>query len=250
MLVALIAPSVFPFFLLLLAAMAFLYASIGHGGASGYLAVLALFSVEPSAMKSSALLLNIFVSLISFAHYYKGGYFKWRLFLPFALTSIPAAYWGAQLPLEAAIYKKILGVCLFFPILRLVGLVGQEGEEARELPWGWGLVIGAIIGFLSGMIGIGGGIILSPVILLFHWGKMKETAAVSALFILVNSISGLGALVSKGYAPPSEMYSWLGVAVAGGFLGAYLGSQKFNHSVLRYLLACVLLIASLKLMLT
>lgn len=245
-----ISSSFFPLFLLLLAVMAFLYASIGHGGASGYLAVLALFSVDPSLMKSSALVLNIFVSLISFAHYYRGGHFKWKLFWPFALASIPAAYFGAMLSIEADVYKKILGVCLVFPILRLAGAFGKEKDETRELPLSHGLLIGAIIGFLSGMIGIGGGIILSPIILLFHWGKMKETAAVSALFILVNSISGLSALLSKGFIPTSEIYAWLTAAVVGGFAGAYLGSQKFNHQVLRYLLAAVLVIASAKLLFT
>ena len=245
-----IATSFLPIFLFLLVTMAFMYAAVGHGGASGYLAVLALFSVEPSVMKSSALILNIFVSLISFAQYYRGGYFKWKLFLPFAVASIPAAYLGATVPLSGGIYKKVLGVCLSFPILRLAGFLGKETEETQELKWTYGLIIGAVIGFLSGMIGIGGGIILSPVILLFHWAKMKETAAVSALFILVNSISGLIALTSKGFTPNPEIYIWLVAAVIGGFAGAYLGSKKFNNNVLKYILAAVLLVASVKLILT
>jgi uncharacterized membrane protein YfcA len=237
----------FSVFLLLITAMAFMYASVGHGGASGYLAVLALFSIDISIMKSSALILNIFVSLISFSQYYKEGYFKWKVFIPFALTSIPASYIGATMPLSSDIYKKILGICLLFPILRLVGLFGKEREDTKELKLVYGLMIGAIIGFLSGMIGIGGGIILSPVILLFHWAKMKETAAISALFILVNSISGLSALVMKGFMPNPEIYIWLAAAIAGGFGGAYLGSKKFNNTILKYILAGVLLIASIKL---
>lgn len=243
--------STFPLlFLLLIAMMAFMYASVGHGGASGYLAVLALFSAHPSLMKSSALLLNIFVSLLSFAHYYKGGYFKWRLFLPFAIASVPASYLGASIPLSGDIYRKVLGVCLLFPIFRLAGFFSKETAENKELKWHYGLSIGAAIGFLSGMIGIGGGILLSPIILLFHWGKMKETAAVSALFIFVNSISGLLALLTKGFSPSPEIWLWLGAAIAGGFVGAYLGSMKFNNSILRYILATVLLIASIKLILT
>lgn len=230
--------------------MAFMYASVGHGGASGYLAVLALFSVEPSIMKSSALILNVFVSMISFIQYYKGGYFKWQLFLPFAVASIPAAYLGATVPLSADIYKKVLGLCLIFPIIRLLGFIGKEKENTQELTWAMGLIIGAIIGFLSGMIGIGGGIILSPVILLFHWAKMKQTAAVSALFILVNSISGLIALTSKGFIPNPEIYLWLSAAVIGGFAGAYFGTKKFNNHVLQYILAAVLVIASVKLLFT
>jgi uncharacterized membrane protein YfcA len=246
----LITPSLFPLFLLLLIVMAFTYASVGHGGASGYLAVLALFSMAPGIMKSSALILNIFVSLISFVQYSRNGHFKWRLFLPFALASIPASYIGASIPLSADIYKKVLGICLLFPILRLAGVFGKESEETRALKWEYGLAIGAIIGFLSGMIGIGGGIILSPVILLFHWAKMKETAAVSALFILVNSISGLAALISNGFTPNPEIYPWLAAAILGGFGGAYLGSTKFSRKVLRYILAGVLLVASIKLILS
>ena len=152
--------------------------------------------------------------------------------------------------MSGGIYKKVLGVCLSFPILRLAGFLGKETEETQELKWTYGLIIGAVIGFLSGMIGIGGGIILSPVILLFHWAKMKETAAVSALFILVNSISGLIALTSKGFTPNPEIYIWLVAAVIGGFAGAYLGSKKFNNNVLKYILAAVLLVASVKLILT
>jgi len=249
-LLSIISSTYLPLFLALILVMAFMYASVGHGGASGYLAILALFSVEPSLMKSSALILNIFVSLISFAQYYRGGHFRWKLFLPFAIASIPASYLGASIPLGADIYKKILGICLIFPVLRLAGLFGKESNETRELPFIYGLLIGAIIGFLSGMIGIGGGIILSPVILLFHWANMKETAAVSALFILVNSISGLLALTAKGFSPSPEIYTWLIVAIIGGYAGAYLGSRRFNNTVLRYILASVLLVASIKLILT
>jgi uncharacterized protein len=250
MTLSIIAPSLLPLFLGLILLMAFMYASVGHGGASGYLAVLALFSVQPSIMKSSALVLNIFVSLISFMQYYRGGHFRWKLFLPFAVASIPAAYVGASIPLGADIYKTILGICLIFPVLRLIGLFGKDSEETKELKWPYGLAVGAVIGFLSGMIGIGGGIILSPVILLFHWAKMKETAAVSALFILANSVSGFTALAVKGYSPNPEIYYWLAAAVAGGLTGAYLGSMKFNSTVLRFILAGVLLVASIKLILT
>lgn len=250
MTLSIIAPSLWPLFLGLILLMAFMYASVGHGGASGYLAVLALFSVEPGIMKSSALVLNIFVSLISFIQYYRGDHFRWKLFMPFAIASIPAAYIGATIPLEADVYKKILGICLVFPVLRLVGLFGKETDETHELKWSYALITGAVIGFLSGMLGIGGGIILSPVILLFHWAKMKETAAVSALFILVNSISGFVALAMKGYSPNPEIYYWLAAAVTGGLAGAYFGSLKFDSKVLRFILAGVLLIASSKLILT
>jgi uncharacterized membrane protein YfcA len=237
-----------PFFLLL-GVVAFLYSSVGHGGASGYLAVLALFSVSPGIMKPSALILNIFVSMISFLYYLKEGHFRLKLFLPFAIASIPASFLGATISINDHIYKKILGICLLFPILKMLG-VFKEYKEEQQLNLPLALVFGAIIGLLSGMIGIGGGIILSPIILLMHWGKMKETAAVSALFIFTNSISGLSGLLLKGTSIDPATWYLLGAAVVGGTAGAYAGSKKMNSTVLKYILASVLTIASIKLILT
>lgn len=237
------------FYLFLLFIVAFLYASVGHGGASGYLALMALFSFDPSLMKSSALLLNIFVSMIAFLQYYRGGFFKLKLFLPFAVTSIPAAFAGAYITVDPVMYKRILGVILIFPILRLFGLFGKESEETKDVNIVFALIIGAVIGFLSGMIGIGGGIILSPVLLLFHWANMKQTAAISALFIFVNSVSGLISLFSKGATIDHAVYTWLLIAIAGGLLGAYYGRQKLSNTILKRVLAIVLLIASVKLLL-
>lgn len=234
-------------FIPLLFIVAFLYASVGHGGASGYLALMAIFSFSPSIMKSSALILNIIVSLISFYQYYKGGFFNYKLFLPFALASVPAAFLGAYITVDALIYKKILGVLLFFPILRLLGVFGKDDYTIQKANWIASLLIGAGIGLLSGMIGIGGGIILSPVILLLHWGKMKDTAAVSSLFIFVNSISGFIALVSKGVVIDPQIYLWLLIALLGGFAGAYFASKKFSNTILKPILALVLVIASIKL---
>lgn len=235
-------------FVQLLFIVAFLYASVGHGGASGYLALMALFSFTPSVMKSSSLILNIFVSFISFYQYYKGDHFKWKLFWPFIITSIPASFVGAYITLDALIYKRILGVLLVFPILRLFGALGKESDDIKEVRWIWALLIGAIIGLLSGMIGIGGGIILSPVILLLHWGNMKQTAAVSALFIFVNSIAGLSGLLLKGTVIDNHVYIWLLVAIAGGMAGAYFAKQQFSNKMLKILLAVVLVIASVKLL--
>lgn len=235
-------------FMPLLFIVAFLYASVGHGGASGYLALMALFSFNPSIMKSSSLILNIFVSFISFYQYYRGGHFKWKLLLPFIITSIPASFIGAFITLDALAYKKILGILLIFPILRLLGIIGRESDEIKALNWLWALIIGAIIGLLSGMIGIGGGIILSPIILLMHWGNMKETAAVSALFIFFNSISGLVGLVSKGTAIDVHIYSWVLIALTGGMAGAYIGRKQLSNKALKTILSFVLVIASIKLL--
>lgn len=236
-------------FIPLLFVVAFLYASVGHGGASGYLALMAIFAFNPAIMKSSALLLNIFVSFIAFYQYYKGGYFKWQLFLPFVITSVPASFIGASVTLDPGIYNKILGVLLIFPILRLAGVVGKESEEEmKEAPWVAALAIGALIGLLSGMIGIGGGIILSPVILLMHWGNMKQTAAASALFIFVNSISGFAGMLTNGEIIDVSAYVLLIFALGGGIFGAYFGSTQFNPKTLKAVLAVVLVIACIKLL--
>jgi hypothetical protein len=239
------------FFLLLLFMVAFLYASVGHGGASGYLALMALFGImAPAMMKSSALILNIFVSSISFLHYYRTGYFRWKLFFPFAIASIPMAFIGGYINLDPMIYKKILGVILIFPILRFFGVLGKTQAPEKKVNLPLALFMGSIIGILSGLIGIGGGIILSPVILLLHWGNMKQTAAVSALFILVNSIAGLSGMFSTGIGIDPSVYLWVAVALAGGFAGAYLGSKKFNNLVLKRILAVVLTLACIKLLTT
>ena len=235
-------------FLFLLFIVAYLYASVGHGGASGYLALMALFGFAPSLMKSSALLLNIFVSGVAFIQYYRSGYFKWKLFFPFALASVPAAYFGSSIPLDNLIYKKILGVILLFPVLRLLGFFGKESGEEKEVKIAIALVIGAIIGFVSGMLGIGGGIILSPVILMFHWGNMKQTAAVSALFIFVNSIAGFLSLIKKGFIIDNVVYVWLIIAIGGGLLGSYYGSKNLSNIILKKILAIVLIIACFKLL--
>ena len=189
-------------FYLLLILTAFLYAAVGHGGASGYLALMALFEFTPDVMKPTALLLNIFVAGVSFYSYFRSGYFKWKLFYPFALASIPAAFLGGMISIDAGLYKKILGGLLVFAILRMIGVFGKPTETVREIKLLPALCIGAIIGLFSGMIGIGGGIILSPIILLIGWGKIKETAAVSALFSWVNSVSGIMGQFSKGVRGP------------------------------------------------
>ena len=225
--------------------MAFLYASVGHGGASGYLAVMALFAIAPPVMKQTALLLNLGVSLMSFIAFYRQGYFKWTLFWPFALGSIPAAYLGARIPLADSTYKQILGACLFLAVIRMV--VTLKESEPRKLNLGIGVLAGAAIGVLSGMIGIGGGIILSPLLLLFRWANLKEAAAISALFIFVNSVSGLAGLRTWIPFDQSQMLYWLVASLVGGFLGARWGAGIASNTKVKWILALVLVIASLKL---
>jgi uncharacterized protein len=236
-------------FLLLIMVVAFLYASVGHGGASGYLALMAIFSIEPSLMRASALVLNLFVSTIAFVAFYKGGHFKWKILLPFVITSIPMSFLGAQIELNPAIYKFILAIFLLFAVARMLFIKVKSSDEQRPLPFTTGLMIGALLGFLSGLIGIGGGIVLSPVLLLFKWANMKETAAVSALFIFLNSASGLLGLSLGGLKFTGELNLLLFMAVTGAMAGAFAGSFKMQQVSLKYILAGVLMVASIKLFL-
>ena len=237
-------------FIILLFAVAFLYASVGHGGASGYLALMALFGMAPSFMKPTALLLNLFVSLSAFILFYRGGHFKWKLFLPFALASIPMSFVGGIIALDADVYKKLLGLLLLIPVARMFFFPNAVETELKKENVGLSIIIGGSIGFLSGLIGIGGGIILSPILLMMRWTNQKQTAAISALFIFVNSLSGLAGQLSNGLELQSGMMSYVAVAFCGGTIGGWLGAGKFNQQILKYLLAIVLLVASLKLLLT
>lgn len=236
-----------PLLLLLLPVVAFLYASVGHGGASGYLALMSIFAFPVTIMKPTALVLNILVSGISFYFYFRQKKFRWELFYPFAITSIPFSFFGGMIEIDTHIYKIILGTVLLIAVLRLVGVFGKEKTALTPIDIPLALGIGAIIGFLSGLLGIGGGIILSPLILLLGWGTIKETAAVSALFILVNSISGLIGFATGGGELPLSSGLLIGFVLVGGIFGGYYGSKKFNSITLRNVLAVVLCIAIFKL---
>ena len=235
------------FFLLLLPIVSLLYASIGHGGASGYLALMALFSFSTEIMKPTALLLNLSVAGIAFYHFYKSGNFKSSLFYPFALTSIPFAFFGSMIEINPSFYKKTLGVLLIFAVFKMLNIIKNKKEIQKKIKLWQGLFFGCCIGFFSGMIGIGGGIILTPIILLFHWGNMKEAAAVSALFIWVNSAAGFTGHLISGFLVTPQMFVLVGLAIIGGFWGSYWGSKKINELRLRYILAFVLVLASIKL---
>jgi len=237
-------------FYILLFLVAFLYSSVGHGGASGYLALMAIFSISPEVMKPTALLLNLFVSMTSFIQFYRGKHFNWKIFLPFALTSVPMAFVGGLITVDADIYKKILGFLLLIPIIRFLFFANITVKEIKKSNLVLSLVIGAAIGFFSGLIGIGGGIILSPALLLLKWTDMKQTAAISALFIFVNSFSGLVGQLTKGIHFSPDMYAYVAVAFIGGIFGAYYGSLRFGHTVLKYMLAAVLMAATYKLLFT
>jgi uncharacterized protein len=237
-------------FYALLFLVAFLYSSVGHGGASGYLALMALFSISPDVMKPTALLLNLFVSLTSFIQFYRGKHFNWKIFLPFAIASVPMAFVGGLITVDDDVYKKILGLLLIVPITRFLFFPNIKVKELKKSNLYLSLLIGAGIGFLSGLIGIGGGIILSPVLLLLKWTDMKQTAAISALFIFVNSLSGLAGQLTRGINFSPDMYAYVVVAFVGGVCGAYYGSLKFQQNILKYMLAIVLMVAAYKLLFT
>lgn len=239
-----------PLFLTLLGVVAFLYASVGHGGASGYLALMALWAFPVSVMKPTALILNLFVAGASFLMFFRQGHFNRRLFLSFALASVPMAFLGGMVEVDAALYRRVLGVLLVFAILRILGIFGKESEKTREVSLLHGIVVGAGIGFFSGLIGIGGGIILGPVILLMRWGTIREAAGVSAAFIWVNSAAGLAGQLTQGISFEPLMALYVAVALLGGVLGGHFGSTRFNVPLLRGTLALVLGIASIKLILT
>ena len=236
------------FFLGLVFLMAMLYSSVGHGGASGYLALMALFSFPPEFMRPSALVLNIFVSSIALFSYARNSHFRLKLLLLFIITSVPMSFVGGLIPTNPKIYKIILGIFLLIAIVRMVYQPDNKTGEIREINNPFALFIGFFLGFLSGLIGIGGGIILSPIIILLKWGTVKETAAVSAAFILVNSVAGIAGQMSQSFQLAPEIGWMLGVAVAGGLIGSHIGSFKITDKALKYALSVVLTFASYKLL--
>jgi uncharacterized protein len=239
--------------ILLLAAaigvVAFLYSSVGHAGASGYTAVLTLFGFLAPTIKPTALVLNIMVASIGTFQFWRAGHFSWKLFWPFAVLSIPASFLGGSWQLPAAIIHPLIGAVLLFSAVRLF-LNPSDPDEVTPPGRPTAFGVGAGIGLLSGLTGTGGGVFLTPLLLLCRWAKARNAAAVSVVFILVNSIAGLAGHVSQGKPVPVFAW-WLAVAaVVGGTLGSHLGSRQFPPRVIRMLLASTLVIAGIKLMMT
>ena len=230
-----------------------LYSCVGHGGASGYLAVLSLTvyaSNDPAWLKQHAWSLNLLVAGIAFYAYRKSGYFSSKLAIPFISASIPAAIIGGFLRVDHDIYDTLLSITLVFAAWKLISLKNKDYDGVFiNLPdKKVALVVGGVIGFLSGIIGVGGGIFLSPIILLFGWGDVKTTAGVSALFIWVNSAAGIvGNTISGQLVLDFEiLLPFAGAVLIGGFVGSKFGSEKLSNKSVRMMLASVLIIAAIR----
>jgi uncharacterized membrane protein YfcA len=227
---------------------ALLYSSVGHAGASGYIAVLTLFGFGVEVIRPTALTLNILVAAIGFVQWWRGGHFVWSLFWPFALLSVPAAFFGGWLHVPAHYLKILIGLVLWFSAWRLLYRKEDPPDIARPAR-PTAVASGAGIGFLSGLTGTGGGIFLTPLMLFCRWAKVKEAAAVSSLFILVNSSSGLAGYVKSGRDLPDFAWPLAVVVALGGYIGSRLGSRHLPVRGIAVLLAVVLVIAGTKLVL-
>src|SRR5207249_9924888 len=237
------------FLCLAIAVIAFLYSSVGHAGASGYIATMTLLGLAATVIRPTALVLNILVATIGSFQFWRAGHFSWKLFWPFALLSVPAAYLGGYIQPSASILRILIGLVLLFSAARLIFRRGDPAETvAPSKPTAVG--VGAGLGFLSGLTGTGGGIFLTPLLLFCRWAHIRQAAAISAVFILVNSIGGLiGYFTAVRSLPVLGLYLAI-PAVIGGTIGSHLGSRRFPVRAISILLAIVLAIAGTKLIFT
>lgn len=238
-------PITFAALLALVALVGALYSSVGHGGASGYLAVMALLGMAPATMRPAALVMNIAVTILVSIRFYRAGYFRPSLFWPFALGSVPMAYVGGTWTVPEPVYKYLVGVALLVAALRLL-IETTEREAVQPPPFAVAGGVGAVLGFVSGLTGVGGGIFLSPLLLFMRWADMRTTAAVSAPFILVNSIAGLSGYATTSTIWPPELMPLSLAALVGASIGSALAIQRLTSSRLRKMLGLVLGVAGLK----
>src|SRR5437588_5546584 len=237
------------FLCLAIAVIAFLYSSVGHAGASGYIATMTLFGIAATEIRPTALVLNILVAMIGSFQFWRAGYFSWKLFWPFALLSIPAAYFGGYLQPSASILRILIGVVLLFSATRLFFRKSdpdQTNPPSKPIAIG----VGAGLGMLSGLTGTGGGIFLTPLLLFCEWAKIRQAAAISALFILVNSMGGLVGYFTAVHSIPTLGIYLAVPAIVGGTIGSYLGSRRLPVRGIAIFLAVILTIAGVKLILT
>ncbi|KAB2924984.1 MAG: sulfite exporter TauE/SafE family protein [Bacteroidetes bacterium] len=230
-------------------AIAFLYSSVGHAGASGYIALLALTGTAAEDLRSSALMLNILVSLVTSVLFLRSGHWSARLFFPSALASVPLAAVGGMITLPATLLHTLIGLVLVYSAFMFI-IRPREAEQISEPPLPILLVLGGAIGLLSGMIGVGGGIFLTPLLISLRWSTTKTAAGVSSLFILLNSLSGLAGVAYGGGVHLSPQLPVMAVStLVGGSIGATMGSGHFSVITLKRILAAVLMLAGGKLIL-
>lgn len=235
---------IYLFFLLPTAA--FFYASVGHGGASSYLIILALAGFAPEEIRPTALLLNMIISFVAFLNHRKSCDFPKKLFYQLTLFSVPAAFIGGLIVVDISIYKNILGVLLILPVMQFSGFFPKNERRTTAVKNWMPPLIGIGIGFASGIIGIGGGILLSPLVLFLEWTNIRETAALSALFIFVNSVAGYIGTMGPSFTLNADLWIFIPLTVLGGILGSYFGALRFNVRVVRGLLSFVLAGAAIK----
>jgi uncharacterized membrane protein YfcA len=231
------------------AAVAFLYSTVGHAGASGYIAVMSLFGLAADTIRPTALALNILVSLLTTWQFWRAGHFSWSLFWPFALVATPMAFVGGYVSLPTQVFKIIVGIVLLLSAARLL-MKPSEDPEPKAPSKPVALSVGGALGLLAGLTGTGGGIFLTPLLLFLKWARTKQAAATSAAFILANSVAGLAGNLSATRSFPSLFIPLAGAALAGGAAGSFLGARRFDHSVIKRILAVVLIIAGTKLIFT
>jgi hypothetical protein len=226
---------------------ALLYSSVGHAGASGYLAVMALIGTVPGQMRPAALTLNLVVASIGTTNFVRAGHFRWPLAWPFLLTSIPMAWLGGRLALPVEVYRAIVGVVLLLSAVRFLVTLRTPDRTRSEPPRLAALTIGALLGLLAGLTGVGGGIFLSPLLLLLGWADLRTTAATSVVFILANSAAGLLGQLASLDRLPADLGWWVVAVMSGGLIGSWLGARRLPSPALRVLLAAVLMVAGVRL---
>lgn len=230
--------------------MAALYSAVGHGGATGYIALLSLFGLKHEEIATTALILNTIVAGISLFYYARAKQYNFKMALPYLILSIPLAYIGAKLSLPKPVFAMILGILLLLAALRFLFFPTEKNSEENEIqpPSTWlAAAIGGVLGLFSGIVGIGGGVFLSPILIFNRWASTKQTSAIAALFIVVNSISGLVGRLSDGPLHVYQLLPFLLVATPAALLGSRYGAGKFSSNGLQRLLALVLILAAVKL---
>ncbi len=228
---------------------ALLFSSVGHGGATAYLAAMALVAVTPETMRPAALILNIFVASIALYKFYQVRAFSIQLFLPLALSAVPFAFVGGLLTLPGHFYKPVIGITLVFAGWHIFSGAKKIGiEQIKQVSTVTLILIGSALGFLSGLTGIGGGVFLSPILLGFKWAETKVVSGVAAGFILVNSMSGLIGVMTKSPTLPTHLPYWVAAVILGGLLGSVYGSRKLANPTIRKILAVILVFAGLKML--